>query len=70
MSTPGEIDPHVQAAADKLRKAYSRLEASQDPLVKDVDRQAVLNELNNAVIVTEAAELKHLIKDPIKPNSN
>jgi hypothetical protein len=57
-----EIDPAVQRAADNLKAAYSKLQSSQDPLVKHVERQNVIDTLGKAVTTTMASEMKNSTK--------
>lgn len=53
------IDPAVQAAADKVRRAYENLQNAQDPLVKEAARRELDEALAEATIITLASELKH-----------
>lgn len=55
-------DSSVQKAANELRQAYSNLQKAQDPLVKKVERQNVLETLDRAVTTTMAAEMKNSTK--------
>jgi hypothetical protein len=60
-----DIDPAVAAAAKKLHDAYDLLRVSPN---KKQARDIVLQELDNAVVVTEAVEQKGKLKP--KPQSN
>ena len=64
-----DIDPQIQIAADELKDAYTRLQQSQDPLVKKVDKQKVFDALDAATVTTIAVEQKNLTKKSI-PNRN
>jgi len=58
MSAEANIDPKILQAAEKYRNSLKSLSNAQDLLLKKILRNEAFEILEEAVIVTEAAELK------------